>query len=256
MIDRARVLVFQHLDSEGPGTIGDYLRTAGLALTVVKLDQGEAIPALDDFALMLVMGGPMDVWQEDEHPWMTAEKAAIRRWAGDLGRPYLGVCLGHQLLADALGGLVGRMSEPEIGVTEMALTAAGRHDATFAALSIPLRGLQWHGAQVLRPPPGGVVLASNAACAIQAMRVGPWAWGVQFHLEVSAATIAEWWEVPEYRAALAALGHDDSDWLADAVTLTLPSMRRNADTLLADVVAAVRRDDPYEEDIPYEEVAG
>jgi GMP synthase-like glutamine amidotransferase len=244
-----RVLVLQHLDSEGPGTIGDYLTAAGMRLTVAELDQGDAVPPLEDFSLMLVMGGPMDVWQEDQHPWMTAEKIAIRRWVRALRRPYLGVCLGHQLLADSLGGLVGRMAVPEIGVTEMHLTAAGLRDATFAALSMPLRGLQWHGAQVLRPPVDGVVLATNAQCAIQAMRIGSCAWGVQFHLEASAETVAKWWQVPEYRTALAAQGYGDAGWLADAVTSNLPTMRRNADMLLADLVRAMRRDSPQREEM-------
>jgi GMP synthase-like glutamine amidotransferase len=234
-----RVLVLQHLAAEGPGSIGDRLAGAGLQLTPVELDEGEEIPALTDFDLMLVMGGPMDVWQEDLHPWLTAEKAAIRQWVGELERPYVGVCLGHQLLADALGGEVAPMTAPEIGVMEMELTAAARHDPVFFGLPPVVHGLQWHGAQVVGLPADAVVLASNANCEFQAIRVGPCAWGVQFHLEVNASTVPEWAQVPEYRIALEARGEGDADWLSAAVTRHLSAMQRDTETLLAGILVLV-----------------
>ena len=101
------VLVLQHLAAEDPGALGLLLVDAGMRLTTVELDEGEEIPDLEGFDLLLVMGGPMDVWEEDEHPWLVAEKAAIHSWVSELRRPYLGVCLGHQLLADG-HGRVGR----------------------------------------------------------------------------------------------------------------------------------------------------
>jgi GMP synthase-like glutamine amidotransferase len=236
-----RALVLQHLAAEGPGAIGEHLVGAGFDLTVVELDEGETIPPLVEFDLMVVMGGPMDVWQEDLHPWMAAEKEAIRQWVRELGRPYVGVCLGHQLLADALGGEVGLMPEPEIGVKEIQLTPAGSEDRVFAPLPSTFHGLQWHGAHVRRAPAGAVVLASNAHSGIQALRVGAVAWGVQFHLEVGETTVAEWSQIPEYRDTLAAHGQGDADWLADAVGVHLPAMRDNAARLLAGVVASARR---------------
>src|SRR3984885_8267088 len=111
-----RALVLQHHPDEDPGALGPMLTAAGLTITTVELDQGERIPALDAFDMLVAMGGPMDGWQEDEHPWLVTEKAAIRHWVSELDRPYLGVCLGHQLLADALGGTVGPMAKPQIGV--------------------------------------------------------------------------------------------------------------------------------------------
>jgi len=249
MPDRAatgRALVLQHLAAEGPGTIGDHLTGAGMSLTVVELDEGEPIPAAwDEFDLMVVMGGPMDVWQEAQHPWMAAEKAAIRRWVCDLGRPFVGVCLGHQLLADALGGEVGPMATPEIGLMRIELTPAGVADPAFCRLPSPFYGLQWHGAQVRKPPRGGVVLAFNEHCAIQALRVGRWAWGVQFHLEVGHDTVPEWSLVPEYRATLESLGHGDADWLGAAVGAHLPTMRHHTDRLLSAILATVQEYQPH-----------
>jgi GMP synthase-like glutamine amidotransferase len=236
---QGHVLVLQHLAAEGPGSIGDHLEAAGLQLTTVELDEGGVIPPLDDFDLLLVMGGPMDVWEEDLHPWLRQEKRAIRQWVSELGRPYIGVCLGHQLLADALGGEVASMAVPEIGVMEIELTPEGRRDPLFSALRPPVPGLQWHGAQVVRLPPGGVTLATNAWCAIQAFLVGPWAWGVQFHLEVDESTVPEWVQVPEYRSTLDAHGRGDADWLSQAVARHLPTLRRDAETLLAPVIAQV-----------------
>jgi GMP synthase-like glutamine amidotransferase len=87
---QGHVLVLQHLAAEGPGSIGDHLEAAGLQLTTVELDEGGVIPPLDDFDLLLVMGGPMDVWEEDLHPWLRQEKRAIRQWVSELGRPYIG----------------------------------------------------------------------------------------------------------------------------------------------------------------------
>jgi GMP synthase-like glutamine amidotransferase len=197
-----QVLVFQHLPEEDPGGLGPLLIDAGYQLTAVELDHGETIPDLTAFDLLLVMGGPMDVWQEDAHPWLVNEKQAIRCWVSELQRPYLGVCLGHQLLADALGGQVGKMTAAEIGVPDILLTSSAALDPVFSGLPDVVPGLQWHHAAVMLAPPDSVVLAANPACPIQALRVGSNAWGVQFHLEVGVSTIDDWAQVPEYEEVL------------------------------------------------------
>jgi len=110
-----RFLVFQHVDIEHPGIFRTFWREAGIAWDAVELDDGQPISELTPYDALVVMGGPMDVSQEDEHPWLGPEKAPIRRFVGELQRPYLGICLAHQLLASALGGDVGLGRTPEVG---------------------------------------------------------------------------------------------------------------------------------------------
>lgn len=212
-----RVLVFQHVAAEHPGSFRDFMRADGVLWDPVELDEGETIPALDGYDALMVFGGPMDVWQEEEHPWLIAEKAAIRDWMA-AGKPYLGVCLGHQLLADALGGKVGLMPQPEVGVTEVSLTEAGQASPLFEGLPPTFPTLQWHGAAVLELPAGAKVLAENAHCPIQALQVGPRAFGIQYHVELTDETVPEWGDITEYRCALEAITGPGGQAVLEAAT--------------------------------------
>lgn len=197
-----RLLVFQHIPVEHPGIFRDFLAEDGIAWDAVELDAGEPIPPLARYDALWVMGGPMDVWEEPEHPWLRAEKRAIREAVAERRMPYLGLCLGHQLLGEALGGRVGRMAAPEVGILDVALTEAGRQDPLLGGGPARFKALQWHGAEVAEPPPGAAVLAASPACAVQALRVGDAAWGIQYHLEMTADTVRQWGEVPAYGCAL------------------------------------------------------
>lgn len=197
-----RILVFQHIACEHPGIFRKFLQMDGVAWDAVELDAGDIIPVLEDYDALWVMGGPMDVWDVEEHPWLVPEKRAIRRWVRELNRPFLGLCLGHQLLADALGGTCGPMRPPEIGILDVALTQQAVDDPIFSKLPAQFKALQWHGVRVAQLPEDAVLLASSEACRCQAMRVGTRAWSMQYHVEIERETVPAWGAVPAYAKAL------------------------------------------------------
>jgi GMP synthase-like glutamine amidotransferase len=184
-----RVLVLQHEPDDGPGYLGDALTRRGAAMDVVRLDQGESIPDVSGYDMLLVMGGEMNVHQESVHPWLADETRAIRR-AVEADKAVLGVCLGGQLLAKALGAQVHLGVAPEIGLTPIALTEAGLADPLFAGLSA-LEAVEWHD-DTFDIPAGAVALARSAGCANQAFRFGRRAYGLQFHPEVTPVMLVAW----------------------------------------------------------------
>jgi GMP synthase-like glutamine amidotransferase len=227
-----KFLVFQHIAVEHPGIFCELMRSDGITWDTVELDAGDPIPPLSGYDALLVFGGPMDVWEEAEHPWLIAEKAAIRAFVDDMRRPFLGVCLGHQLLAAALGGSVGRMARPEVGITDLRLTPAGKADPLFGAFTQPMTCVQWHGAEVQRLPEHAVVLAENDACPVQAIRVHEHAYGLQYHVEIDERTMTEWGEIPAYRRALeAAKGGAGQAELERAVAQGMDAFRATAQAI-------------------------
>ncbi len=187
-------LVLQHVPHEGPGALLDAVVESGATARIVRLDQGDEVPpppilvSDERPAGLIVMGGPMGV--HDGLPWLEPERALMRA-ATEAGLPVLGVCLGAQQLALALGAEVKQGPDQEIGVGEVHLADDALHDPVFAPAPSPLPCVHWHG-DTFTLPDGAVRLAGNEAYENQAFRVGRHAYGLQFHVEVTGSLVAHW----------------------------------------------------------------
>ena len=191
MSDARPWVVLQHVAHEGPGAIALAVSNAGGELAVIRVDQGEPVPGAEvvpDMAGLVVMGGPMGV--HDAEAWLVAERSLLRA-AVKAALPVLGVCLGAQQLAAALGGEVTAGPAPETGVGEVHLTTEALHDPVFRPAPTPLPCVHWHG-DTFTLPEGAVRLAGNEAYENQAFRFGARGYGLQFHVEVTAALVAHW----------------------------------------------------------------
>lgn len=199
MASDAAILVLQHIACEPPAAYEDELVDRGLTLHRVQLDEGEELPSSAEFAAIVAMGGPMGTYDEASFPWLAAEKRFIAD-AVRAGTPYWGVCLGAQLLAASLGAEVGPGALPEVGVGRVQLTDGAATDPVFASAPAVFEALHWHG-DTYELPSGAIRLARSSQYEQQAF-VFRRAYGLQFHLEVTAALAQEWLEVPAYLDSL------------------------------------------------------
>lgn len=197
-----RAIVLQHMDHDHPGRFLDFWAEDGVVPTFVRVFEGQEIPSLSGYDLMFVLGGAQDTWEEDKYPYLAAEKAAIREWVWDRAKPYLGVCLGHQLLATACGGEVAKADQSEVGVFDVAKTGEGSDSKLLAGVPDSMKVMQWHHAEVKRPPQGAMVLAQSDRAKVQTLAIDGHALSTQFHCEFSPQTVAGWSSMPGYVASL------------------------------------------------------
>jgi GMP synthase-like glutamine amidotransferase len=238
-----RALILQHMEHDNAGRFLEFFAEDGIHPDSVRLWEGQSIPDLAPYDLLLVLGGAMDVWQEAQHSWMAGEKEAIRDWVLRRARPYLGLCLGHQLLADSLGGKVELAKRGgEIGVHAVTINDEGSRHPFFAGLTGTHPVMQWHFAEVVTPPAGAHVLATSPATSIQAIAVGDHALGLQFHAEFTPQTVASWASLPSYLAGLdQALGGPGAyDRLTRQAYPLVPGMGAMTRRIYSNLMNAVR----------------
>lgn len=177
------LLVFQHHPEEGAYALGAALQNLGHKLDHVALYDGDPVPPdLDGIDGIVSMGGPMNVADAAEHPWIDAELAYLAA-AHEADVPIVGICLGAQLLATALGGKVAAMDQPEVGWQPITLAFPGTVDNLFAGIPWNTTQFHLHGQHVLETPPGAAPLAGSKLCRNQAFKVGMRSYGFQFHFE-------------------------------------------------------------------------
>ncbi|MFN0190770.1 MAG: type 1 glutamine amidotransferase [Aestuariivirga sp.] len=193
-----KAIVLQHMDHDHPGRFLDFFAEDGIVPRQIRLFDREEIPSLAGYDFMFVLGGAQDTWQEDQHPWLKAEKQAIREWVWERAKPYFGVCLGHQLLCTALGGEVALADESEVGVFDVEVAEDGKEHELFRGLPQRMKVMQWHLAEVKRAPQEAKVLAASARTQVQCVAIDSHAVGTQFHCEFSAQTMAGWSSLPGY----------------------------------------------------------
>ena len=220
-----KFVVLQHINIEHPGIFLKFMKEDNIKIDTIELDENEKIPNLDVYDAMIVMGGPMDTWQEETYPWLKEEKENIHNFVSIKKKPYLGLCLGAQLLSEAIGGKVRKMKIPEIGVLNVSIIDS---KSIFYGISKNLKTLQWHSYEVYNLPKNTKLLATSPACKVQAFSSDN-AFGLQFHVEQTSETVPQWACVPEYKSALEkTLGKNALEKFKKDVDLNLDLFNKSA----------------------------
>ena len=189
------VLIIKHVEIEGPGLIEDCLKEEKIPYQILNLESGVHLPKPEDYTGIVILGGPMNAYEEDRYPFLREEDLFIKE-AIQRGRAVLGICLGAQLMAKALGAKVTKALVKEIGWFDVSLTGAGLHDPLFSRLPETFSVFQWHE-DTFHIPSAGRLIATSNAVPHQAFRYGENAYGLQFHLEVTEEMIREWMKTYE-----------------------------------------------------------
>jgi GMP synthase-like glutamine amidotransferase len=183
------ILILQNEWTDPEGYLGELLQEKSLAYDVYKVEE-EALPAPDNYSAIIALGGSQHVYERQKYPYFSAEEALIRQIVQQ-DIPFLGVCLGGQLLASSFDGTVKRHSETEIGFYDIPLTAEGMADPLYAGFPGYHTTFHWHE-DTFDLPHGSVLLASNAITTNQAFRYGQRAYGIQYHIELTPEMLHHW----------------------------------------------------------------
>ena len=239
-----KFLSLQHIEIEDPGTFKDYLLADGHEIVTIQLDQGDVIPTnLDSYDAMLCMGGPMDTFMENEYPWLVEEKKAIAEYVFNLKKPFLGFCLGCQLLGEVLGGKVVESIPPEIGVLDIDIDTNAKDDHVFNFLPKKIKALQWHSYEVIGLDNNSKiqVIGTSPSTKYQIFGYENYAYGIQFHLEIRKSTVDDWAKVPEYKNALEkSLGADALPQMKEMVDKEIDTMMRQCNQMYKNFVNIIK----------------
>jgi len=229
------IIILQHIPIETPGYILDLMKKDNFNLTTIELDEGEKIPSdITQFDGMFCMGGPMDTWMEEDYPWLVEEKNKIKEFVVDLQKPYLGFCLGCQLLGEVVGGKVVKSTPSEIGILGINLSNAYSNDHLFGKFDSTIKALQWHSYEVqnLESNNDVTLLGSSPTTKYQIFKYKNHAYGIQFHIEIKNNTVSQWACVPEYEIALEdSLGKGALQKFDQLAKDNMSSMNFNAENL-------------------------
>jgi GMP synthase (glutamine-hydrolysing) len=219
------VFILRHVPHEPAGSLESYLAEAGAEYRYLDLFQEvpRQLP-LDQAAALVVMGGPMSVHDVDKYPFLAAEVDWIQQ-AVRQQLPMLGICLGSQLLAKAIGAKVYPNGIKEIGWYRLKMLPTTAEDPLFADCETTETVFQWHG-DTFDLPPGAVHLAQSALCKHQAFRAGPCAWGLQFHIEMTPEMVDAWLSEPDNCGELAQLDYLDAAAIRAAAPREFPKMQQ------------------------------
>lgn len=199
-----KVIVFQHVRIEDLGLLNSLFKKKNIFLKYIKLYQGEYIPCnLEDYSLMISLGGPMNTWMEDKYPWLKKEKEAIRRFVIELNKPFIGICLGCQLLGEVIGGKIKKSKKTELGFFEINLNNQKENDPIFKNFPESFNVFQWHSYEVTNlDNPNICILGASENTPIQLFRYKENAYGIQFHIEIEKETLKNWCSEENFRKEL------------------------------------------------------
>jgi GMP synthase-like glutamine amidotransferase len=183
-----KIHYLQHVPFEGPANIADWARQKGHRLTGTHLYNDEAFPTMDLFDCLIIMGGPMNIYETEKYPWLQSEKQFIKEAIGHR-KVVLGICLGAQLITDVLGGKVTKNPEGEIGWLPVSFNATALQSPLFKNFPEKVYVFQWHNDTFSTLGGGATCIASSEACNHQAFIYGERVIGFQFHMESTEASI-------------------------------------------------------------------